>query len=134
MTNVELAQRVGLTPPPCLRRVKRLEEEGVILGYAAIIDQKAYGLPLSVFVSIRLSQQAEEQIKEFEKAVASWNEVTECYLMTGSRDYLLHIYADGIEGYERFLKQKVTRLKCIQSVETNFAMSTIKKRIGLPPV
>ena len=54
--------------------------------------------------------------------------------MTGSRDYLLHVYADGIEGYERFLKQKMTRLKCIQSVETNFAMSTIKKRIGLPPI
>jgi len=134
MTNLELSEKIGLSPTPCLRRVKRLEEEGVILGYAAIIDQKAYGLPLSVFVSIRLSQQAEEQIKEFEKAVAGWHEVTECYLMTGSRDYLLHVYADGIEGYERFLKQKMTRLKCIQSVETNFAMSTIKKRIGLPPV
>jgi Lrp/AsnC family transcriptional regulator, leucine-responsive regulatory protein len=134
MTNLELSEKIGLSPTPCLRRVKRLEEEGVILGYAAIIDQKAYGLPLSVFVSVRLSQQAEEQIKEFEKAVAGWSEVTECYLMTGSRDYLLHVYTDGIDGYERFLKQKMTRLKCIQSVETNFAMSTIKKRIGLPPI
>ena len=134
MTNLELSEKIGLSPTPCLRRVKRLEEEGVITGYAAIVDQKAYGLPLSVFVSVRLSQQNEEQIKEFEKAVAGWNEVTECHLMTGSRDYLLHIYADGIEGYERFLKQKMTRLKCIQSVETNFAMSTIKKRIGLPPI
>ncbi|MGZ5928390.1 MAG: Lrp/AsnC family transcriptional regulator, partial [Rhizomicrobium sp.] len=87
-----------------------------------------------VFVSVRLNQQTQEQIDEFEKAVASWTEVTECYLMTGSRDYLLHVYVDGIEGYERFLKQKMTRLKCIQSVETNFAMSTIKKRIGLPPI
>ena len=113
MTNLELSEKIGLSPTPCLRRVKRLEEEGVILGYAAIIDQKAYGLPLSVFVSVRLSQQAEEQIKEFEKAVAGWSEVTECYLMTGSRDYLLHVYTDGIDGYERFLKQKMTRLKCI---------------------
>src|ERR1700742_4199261 len=111
MTNLELSEKIGLSPTPCLRRVKRLEEEGVILGYAAIIDQKACGLPLSVFVSVRLSQQAEEQIKEFEKAVAGWSEVTECYLMTGSRDYLLHVYTDGIEGYERFLKQKMTRLK-----------------------
>jgi len=134
MTNLELSEKIGLSPTPCLRRVKRLEEEGVILGYAAIIDQKAYGLPLSVFVSVRLNQQTQEQIDEFEKAVASWTEVTECYLMTGSRDYLLHVYVDGIEGYERFLKQKMTRLKCIQSVETNFAMSTIKKRIGLPPI
>jgi DNA-binding Lrp family transcriptional regulator len=134
MTNLELAEKVGLSPTPCLRRTKKLEEDGVIQGYAAIVDQKAYGLPLSVFVSIRLTQQTEEQIREFEKAVASWNEVTECYLMTGSRDYLLHVYADGIDGYERFLKQKMTRLKCIQSVETNFAMSTIKKRFGLPAV
>jgi Lrp/AsnC family transcriptional regulator, leucine-responsive regulatory protein len=134
MTNLELSEKVGLSPTPCLRRTKRLEEQGVILGYAAILDEKAYGLPFNAFVSIRLSQQAEEQITEFEKAVAGWDEVTECYLMTGSRDYLLHIFTDGIEGYERFLKQKVTRLKCIQSVETNFAMSTIKKRIGLPPL
>lgn len=134
MTNLELAEKVGLSPTPCLRRTKKLEEDGVIRGYAAIVDQKAYGLPLSVFVSVRLTQQTEDQIKEFEKAVAGWSEVTECYLMTGSRDYLLHVYADGIDGYERFLKQKMTRLKCIQSVETNFAMSTIKKRFGLPAV
>ena len=92
MTNLELSEKVGLSPTPCLRRIKRLEEQGVILGYAAILDEKAYGLPFNAFVSIRLSQQAEEQITEFEKAVASWDEVTECYLMTGSRDYLLHIY------------------------------------------
>jgi len=134
MTNLELSEKIGLSPTPCLRRVKRLEEDGVIKGYAAIVDQKAYGLPLSVFVSIRLNQQNEDQIREFEKAVQGWSEVTECHLMTGARDYLLHVYADGIEGYERFLKEKVTRLKCIQSVETNFAMSTIKKRIGLPPL
>src|SRR6185503_10354918 len=83
MTNLELSEKIGLSPTPCLRRVKRLEEEGVITGYAAIVDQKAYGLPLSVFVSVRLNQQNEEQIKEFEKAVAGWNEVTECHLMTG---------------------------------------------------
>lgn len=134
MSNLELSEKVGLSPTPCLRRTKRLEEDGVIKGYTAILDEKACGLPLSVFVSIRLTQQNQEQIAEFEKAVASWNEVTECYLMTGSRDYLLHIFAEGIEGYERFLKQKMTRLKCIQSVETNFTMSTIKRRIGLPPL
>ena len=76
MTNLELSEKIGLSPTPCLRRVKRLEEEGVIKGYAAIVDQKAYGLPLSVFVSIRLNQQSEEQIKEFEKAVQGWSEVT----------------------------------------------------------
>jgi Lrp/AsnC family leucine-responsive transcriptional regulator len=95
---------------------------------------KAYGLPFSVFVSVRLTQQNQEQISEFEKAVESWSEVAECYLMTGSQDYLLRVVTDGIEGYERFLKQKATRLKCIQSVESNFALATIKKRSGLPAV
>jgi DNA-binding Lrp family transcriptional regulator len=134
ITNQDLSQKVGLSPTPCLRRLKRLEESGVIQGYSAIVDPKAYGLPFSVFVSIRLSQQTQEHIAEFEKAVESWNEVAECYLMTGSQDYLLRVLTDGIEGYERFLKQKITRLKCIQSIESNFALGTIKKRIGLPPI
>lgn len=134
ITNQELSEKVGLSPTPCLRRLKRLEESGVVQGYSAIVDPKAYGLPFSVFVSIRLSQQTQDNIAEFEKAVESWNEVAECYLMTGSQDYLLRVLTDGIEGYERFLKQKITRLKCIQSVESNFAMATIKKRVGLPPI
>jgi DNA-binding Lrp family transcriptional regulator len=132
ITNQELSEKVGLSPTPCLRRLKRLEESGVITGYAALVDAKAYGLPFSVFVSVRLSQQTQENIAEFEKAVEGWSEVGECYLMTGSQDYLLRVVTDGIEGYERFLKQKVTRLKCIQSVESNFALATIKKRSGLP--
>lgn len=134
ITNQDLSARVGLSPTPCLRRLKRLEESGVIQGYAAIVDPKAYGLPFSVFVSVRLIQQNQEHIGEFEKAVESWNEVAECYLMTGTQDYLLRVVTDGIEGYERFLKQKVTRLKCIQSVESNFALATLKKRSGLPPI
>lgn len=134
ITNQDLSQRVGLSPTPCLRRLKRLEDTGVIQGYSAIVDPKAYGLPFSVFVSVRLSQQTQEHISEFEKAVEGWSEVTECYLMTGSQDYLLRVLTDGIEGYERFLKQKMTRLKCIQSVESNFALATVKRRIGLPPI
>lgn len=134
ITNQELAERVGLSPTPCLRRLKRLEESGVITGYAAQVDPKAYGLPFSVFVSVRLLQQMRDQIAEFERAVESWEEVTECYLMTGSQDYLLRVQTDGIEGYERFLKQKVTQLRCIQSVQSNFALATIKRRTALPPV
>lgn len=134
ITNQDLSQRIGLSPTPCLRRLKRLEESGVIKGYSAIVDPKAYGLPFSVFVSVRLSQQTQEHIAEFEKAVESWPEVAECYLMTGSQDYLLRVLTDGIDGYERFLKQKMTRLKCIQSVESNFALATIKRRTGLPPL
>lgn len=134
ITNQDLSEKIGLSPTPCLRRLKRLEETGVISGYSAIVDPKAYGLPFSVFVSVRLSQQNQEHIAEFEKAIENWPEVAECYLMTGSQDYLLRVLTDGIEGYERFLKQKMTRLKCVQSVESNFALATIKKRVGLPPL
>ena len=134
ITNQELAERIGLSPTPCLRRLKRLEDSGVITGYSAQVDPKAYGLPFSVFVSVRLLQQMRDQIAEFERAVESWEEVTECYLMTGSQDYLLRVQTDGIEGYERFLKQKVTQLSCIQSVQSNFALATIKRRTALPPV
>ena len=87
---------------------------------------------INIAISIRLSQQAQEQIDEFEKAVAGWTEVTECYLMTGSRDYLLHVYVDGIEGYERFLKQKLTRLEGIASIESSFALEQVKYTNVLP--
>lgn len=134
ITNQDLSQKVGLSPTPCLRRLKRLEETGVIRGYSAIVDPKAYGLPFSVFCSVRLTQQTQEHMNEFEKALEGWNEVQECYLMTGSQDYLLRVLTDGIEGYERFLKQKMTRLKCIQSIQSNFALATVKRRTVLPSI
>jgi Lrp/AsnC family transcriptional regulator, leucine-responsive regulatory protein len=132
ITNQELSEKVGLSPTPCLRRLKRLEDSGVIQSYSAIVDPKAYGLPFSVFVSVRLVQQTQENIAEFEKAVEGWSEVSECYLMTGTQDYLLRVLTDGIDGYDRFLKQKVTRLKCIHSIQSNFALATVKRKIGLP--
>lgn len=132
ITNQELSEKVGLSPTPCLRRLKRLEDSGVIQSYSAIVDPKAYGLPFSVFVSVRLVQQTQENISEFEKAVEGWSEVSECYLMTGTQDYLLRVLTDGIDGYDRFLKQKVTRLKCIHSIQSNFALATVKRKIGLP--
>ena len=130
----DLAARVGLSPSPCLRRVRNLEKAGVISRYVALLDQRAVGLPVSVFVSIKLEKQKQESLDRFEKAIQRWPEILECYLMTGSQDYLLRVLTDGIEGYERFLKQKMTRLKCVQSVESNFALATIKKRVGLPPL
>ena len=132
ITNQELSEKVGLSPTPCLRRLKRLEDSGVIQSYSAIVDPKAYGLPFSVFVSVRLVQQTQENISEFEKAVEGWSEVSECYLMTGTQDDLLRVLTDGIDGYDRFLKQKVTRLKCIHSIQSNFALATVKRKIGLP--
>lgn len=132
ITMQELAQEVGLTASPCHRRVKALEEAGVIKRYIALVDQKAVGLPVSVFISIKLERQKEEDLQRFAKAISGWPEVLECYLMTGHRDYLLRVVVADLSEYERFLKQKLTRLSGISSIESSFALDQIKYSIALP--
>jgi Lrp/AsnC family leucine-responsive transcriptional regulator len=132
MTIQDLATKVGLTTSPCLRRVRALEEQGIIRGYVAIIDQVAVSLPISVFVSVKLERQREEELDRFATAVARWPEVMECYLMTGPRDYLLRIVAPDLAAYERFLKQKLTRLEGVSSIESSFALGQIKYSHRLP--
>lgn len=134
ITNQDLSEEVGLSPSPCLRRVRLLEAAGVIEGYAAVIDQVRYGLPVNVFVSVRLTRQNDEEIGRFESAILGWEEVMECFLMTGTRDYLMRVVVADLEGYERFLKTKLTRLACVASVESNFAMGVIKRSRALPVV
>src|SRR4029450_11643463 len=102
MTMHELADEVGLSLSPCHRRVKLLEERGIISRYAAMVDQKALGLHVSVFISIKLVRQKEEDLKRFEKAIAGWTEVLECYLMTGNRDYLLRVAQPILPPTKRF--------------------------------
>lgn len=128
----ELSERVGLSPSPCHRRVKRLEEAGVISRYIAMVDQHAVGLPVSVFVSIKLERQQEEDLERFEKIIAGWREVLECYLMTGPRDYLLRVVVADIAAYERFLKEKLTRVEGVSSIESSFALRQAKYSIALP--
>lgn len=128
----DLAERVGLSPSPCHRRVKRLEETGVIAQYIAMIDQHSVGLPVSVFVSIKLERQQEENLQRFEKTIAGWREVLECYLMTGPRDYLLRVVVADIAAYERFLKDKLTRVEGVSSIESSFALRQAKYTIALP--
>ena len=113
----DLAAKVGLSPSPCLRRVRMLERDGVISRYVAVLDQRAVGLPVSVFVSIKLEKQREESLNRFAKAVERWPEVLECYLMTGSRDYWLRVVVPDLDAYERFVKQKLTRVEGIASIE-----------------
>src|SRR6478735_6589912 len=98
ITTHELAERVGLSPSPCARRVRMLEEAGVIKGYTAIIDQKKVGLPISAFASIKLERQREEDLDRFAQAVTRWPEVADCYLMTGARDYLMRIVVRDLEA------------------------------------
>ncbi|MBL8583039.1 MAG: Lrp/AsnC family transcriptional regulator, partial [Rhizobiaceae bacterium] len=101
-------------------------------GYAAIIDQKRVGLPISAFASIKLERQREDALERFSKAVARWPEVVDCYLMTGQRDYLLRIVVRDLEAYEAFLNDKLTRLEGVASIETSFALKQIKRSEVLP--
>ncbi|HWA42282.1 MAG TPA: Lrp/AsnC family transcriptional regulator [Hypericibacter adhaerens] len=132
ITTQDLAQKVGLSPSPCARRVRLLEEDGVIKGYTAVIDQKKVGLPISAFASIKLERQREEDLDRFGKAVARWPEVVDCYLMTGRQDYLMRIVVRDLEAYERFLKDKLTRLDNVASIETSFALGQVKRSDVLP--
>ncbi|RTL51895.1 MAG: Lrp/AsnC family transcriptional regulator [Bradyrhizobiaceae bacterium] len=132
ITMQDLAERVGLSVSPCHRRVKLLEENGVITRYSAMVDQKSLGLHVSVFISIKLERQKEEDLDRFAKAISGWSEVLECYLMTGNRDYLLRVVAADLASYETFLKTKLTRLNGIASIESSFALSQVKYSISLP--
>src|SRR6476661_8460138 len=132
MTMQELADKVGLSVSPCHRRVKLLEERGVISRYIATVDQKALGLHVSVFISIKLARQKEEDLNCFAKAISKWDEVLECYLMTGNRDYLLRVVAADLASYETFLKTKLTRLDGIASIESSFALGQVKYSIARP--
>ncbi|HTV70385.1 MAG TPA: Lrp/AsnC family transcriptional regulator [Rhizobiaceae bacterium] len=128
----ELAEKVGLSPSPCARRVRLLEKAGVVKGYTAIVDQRKVGLPISAFASIKLERQREEDLDRFADAVSHWPEVVDCYLMTGQRDYLMRIVAADLEAYERFLKDKLTRLDNVASIETSFALGQVKRSEILP--
>ena len=129
---VEVAEKAGLSTSPILRRIRQLEKAGVIRRYVAVLDQTRVGLPVSVFVSIKLEQQREQALQKFARAIERWPEVLECYLMTGPRDYLLRVVVADLGEYERFLKQKLTRLDGIASIESSFALEQVKYTNLLP--
>jgi Lrp/AsnC family leucine-responsive transcriptional regulator len=128
VANNELAERVGLSASACLRRLRRLEEADIIQGYTAVIDPAVEGWTMTALASIRLSRQHEDEIQMFENAVREWDEVLECHLVTGSRDYVLKVMSAGLDQYERFIKEKIARLKCVDTIDTSFVMNTIKAR------
>ncbi len=132
LSNVDLAERVGLSASPCLRRVRILESAGIIDRYVALIDQGSVGLPVSVFISIKLEHQQEEELDRFEAEVSAYPEVLECYLMTGTQDYLLRVVVADLAAYERFLKTRLTRVKNVASIESSFALKQVKYTNVLP--
>ena len=127
LTNQELAERVNLSPSPCLRRLRNLEQAGAIQGSTALVDQKAYGLPVTVLIRIRLERHSEETIRVFEDQVKRIDEILDCYLMTGDIDYLLRVIVESLEAYEDFIRRKIHSIPGIASIETSFAYGIVKQ-------
>ncbi|MDE0994362.1 MAG: Lrp/AsnC family transcriptional regulator [Rhodospirillales bacterium] len=132
LTNVELSEHIHLSQSPCLRRVRNMESNGIIKGYVALVDQNTVGLPVSVFVNVRLEKQIERALEKFEETVQDWSEVMECYLMTGDSDYLLRVVASDLAAYERFLMDKLTRVPGVASINSSFALKQVTYKTALP--
>ncbi|MGB3878548.1 MAG: Lrp/AsnC family transcriptional regulator [Shinella zoogloeoides] len=132
LQNVELARRVGLSPSPCLRRVKLLEEAGIIDRYVAVVDQAKVGLQLSMFARISLTAQDAETIDHFIAAMKRLPEVVECYIMLGESDALLRVVVSDLEDYRRFQSTHLTRRNGIQTVKTDVPSETVKQSFALP--
>ena len=132
ISNAELAETVGLSPSPCLRRVRALERAGVIKSYATLLEPGAVGLPISVFVQVTLERQVEHALETFETAMLARAEVMECYLMTGDSDYLLRIVVSDLAAYERFLMDHLTRVPDVASIKSSFALNQVKYSTALP--
>ena len=131
MSNAELAEAVGLSPSPCLRRVKRLERAGIIKRYVGIVDASAVGLPISAFVSISLHSQDRDGLEAFQSRVKTYPEVMECYLMTGTSDFLMRVVVPNLQSYERFA-DKLTRIPGISNIQTSFALKPVVYKTELP--
>ncbi len=132
LTNAELAEQVGISPSPCWRRVRALEEAGVIARYVTLLSPEVAGLPVSVFVSVSLEKQIEPALEVFQRAVRARPEVMECYLMTGDSDYLLRVVVSDLAAYERFLMDHLTRIPGVASIRSSFALKQVKYSTALP--
>jgi Lrp/AsnC family transcriptional regulator, leucine-responsive regulatory protein len=132
ISTAELAEKVGLSVSPAWRRVRALEEAGVITGYQALVDPGAVGLSVSVFIHVSLEKQIETALETFETAVRRRPEVMECYLMTGDADYLLRVVVPDLAAYERFLMDHLTRIRGIASIKSSFALRPVKHGSELP--
>lgn len=132
MTNVELAERVGLTAPPCLRRVRALEEAGAIKGYHAELDPPTLGYPITVFAMVSLRSQAERDLAEFEQHMAQSPEIRECHMLNGEIDFILKIVATDLKAFQEILTTHLTPAPNVASVKTSLTIRTSKLKPGIP--
>lgn len=132
MTNVELAQRAGISAPPCLRRVRALEEAGVIKGYHANIDHGSLGYGVMVIAQVGLSNQSETDLRKFEELIQQWPQVRECYLVSGESDYILKIVAEDWDSYQKFLTTQLTTAPNISHIKSALGIRVAKQKPGVP--
>ncbi|TMS57789.1 Lrp/AsnC family transcriptional regulator [Imbroritus primus] len=137
LTNLEVAERVNLSPSPCLRRIRRLEETGVIRQYAALLEPRKIGLGLLAYVNVRLEKQGgapkgKTPADLFRAAIEIWPEVVACYAMTGEMDFLLKVYVEDMEHFSRFMKDQLLSHPSVIDVRSSFALESIKETTALP--
>ena len=132
LTNQELSERVNLSPSPCLRRVRLLEESGVIKGYTAVVDEATYGLPITAFVRIRLERHSQAAIAAFERKVRDIDAIIDCYVMTGDADYLLRVVVADIRAFERFVLDRLTPIPGVEKIRSSFTLKQVRYKTELP--
>lgn len=132
ITNVELAERAGLTAPPCLRRVRALEEGGVIRGYHADLDPEAMGYGITVFAMVSLRSQAEDDLRAFEDHIAALPQVRECHMLNGEIDFILKVVAHDLQEFQRFLTRELTAAPNVDHVRTSLTIRASKMLPGVP--
>ena len=132
MKIADLAEAVGLSATPCARRLDRLQADGVITGYGARVNPRKVGLPVTIFVSVELEAQGADVISNFERAVSGFEEVMECYLMTGSRDFLLRVVAADLDAFDAFLEHRLMKVTGVRNMRSNFALRALVRREVLP--
>ncbi|RZO67108.1 MAG: Lrp/AsnC family transcriptional regulator [Parvularculaceae bacterium] len=132
ITNAELAERVGLSPTPCLRRLRRLETDGIIKGYHAEVNREALGVNVTVLILVKLEREDDISLKEFEAAVKSRPEVMECHLVTGKFDYFLRVAIPTLSAYESFLSETILRMPNVATVESSFTLREVEQKTVLP--
>jgi DNA-binding Lrp family transcriptional regulator len=132
ISNAELSRRVGLSPSPCLARVRALERSGVISRHVTLLDPLKVGLGVSVFIQVSLEQQVERALSAFQAAISAYPEVMECYLMTGDADYLLRVVVADVPALERFILERLTKIRGVASIRSSFALKQVKYETALP--
>ncbi len=132
ITNAELAEKVGLSPTPCLRRLRRLETEKIIQGYHTEVNRESLGINVTVIILVKLEREDDNTLREFEAAIKKRTEVMECYLVTGKFDYFLRVVIPSLAAYEAFLSETMLRMPNIATVESSFTLREVERKTVLP--